>query len=191
MGHWQLRCVSIDLHARSPETGTHRLWLIPVSIRSIRKHGDYLGQASCKQHASPTRPWDEVPPCCDWETHPPLFRCHLTPPVKQGSHGASSGHPPKRSLRLTVHCFILWRGTCVCVVCRACPEGSGVAHVALAELVTRSCFRSVFWPATADPSWAALTPTPNATQCVHNAFSRNLKWKLEVGVGPGLCSAAA
>ena len=52
--------------------------------RSIWKHGDrFRGQACCKQHASPTRLWEDSeeahPPCQCCESHHSL-RCHLTRP---------------------------------------------------------------------------------------------------------------
>ncbi len=137
--------------------------------RPIQKHDDRLGgQACCKQHASPTRLWEEEahPPTLE----PPLFAV-LPDPARDdvGCHGASSGEPPAQKPSSCALSFVCQKGLCVRTVPALSPLWGRVWRV-LGRTCLDGCFR-VFWPVTADPSRAVLAPSLNATLGVANEFS--------------------
>jgi hypothetical protein len=133
--------------------------------RLIQKHDDRLGGQACsKQHASPTRLWDKAHPIVSRSHH--SLRCHLDPARDDaGCHGASSWGRTRAKAPVLCSIFCLPEGR-VCELCRPSPH----CGVGCGALYLDGCFR-VFWPETADPSRAALAPSPNATLRVANDFS--------------------
>ena len=97
--------------------------------RPIQKHGDrFRGQACCKQHASPTRLWDEAHPTVSRSHH--SLRCQLTP--RPGRRGMplciQLGTHPRNSYLILRSTFCSPEGR-VCAVCRPSPHcgvGCGV-----------------------------------------------------------------
>jgi hypothetical protein len=85
---WRTRASASHLHRRPRRLtrgpSTRAMAHCKLISRSIWKHGDrFRGQVCCKQHASPTRLWEDSeeahPPCQCCESHHSL-RCHLTRP---------------------------------------------------------------------------------------------------------------
>ena len=110
--------------------------------RSIRKHDDRLGgQACCKQHASPTRLWDEAHPTVSRSHH--SLRCQLTP--RPGRRGMplciQLGTHPGKSPRLVLY-LLFARRVCMCEVCRPSPHCGVGCGACWAELVSTVVFES-------------------------------------------------
>ena len=134
--------------------------------RSIRKHDNRLGgQACCKQHASPTRLWDEA--------HPTVSRSHhsLRPPrTMQDAMVHPVGTHPHKGPHLVLYVLVA-RRVCMCEVCRPSPHcgvGCGACCTGPTCLLAMVVFESFD-----RGQRTALTPppSPNATLRVANAFS--------------------
>jgi hypothetical protein len=153
--------------------------------RSIQKHDDCLGGRPAAN--SMLRPRG----CGTKPTHPThhSLRCHLTPPgtMQDATVPPAGTHPRHSSLLLR---STLYRAR----VCSAGPVptvGSGVARVALAQLVSTldGCFR-VFWPATAHRPNPLPSPALTLPCVSQMSFQTSVKWKAE-GWGRGQCRGAA
>jgi len=161
--------------------------------RPIQKHGDrFRGQACCKQHASPTRLWEEEahPPCC--ESHHSL-RCHLTRPGRRGIPWCIQWGPTRAIA--TSFCalpFVRQKGGCVQCAGPRPTVGSGVARVALAQLVSGGSM--VVFECFGQRQRTALTPPPQPKRypaCRKCIFKQVSSGRLRAGVGPWAVSGAA
>jgi hypothetical protein len=119
--------------------------------RSIRKHDNRLGgQACCKQHASPTRLWDEA--------HPTVSRSHhsLRPPrTMQDAMVHPVGTHPHKGPHLVLYVLVA-RRVCMCEVCRPSPHcgvgcGACWAELQVVSMVVFESFGQRQWTPRVQP----------------------------------------
>ena len=125
---WHRRPPSTHAHPRSVHTGYGSLHIdLKVNKEAWRP---LRGQACCKQHASPTRLWDEAHPTVRQSHHSSRCHWHLTPSVTtRGATVHPVGTHPRHSSLLLRSTFLPEGRVCVCGAGPLPTVGSGVALV--------------------------------------------------------------